>query len=230
MDKSNRLDQYRGKLTAGQIACGMNHAIANAKRLISDAELLLENGKYASASGLAILAIEEYGKLGILRGLATATKDEDLRYWWKAYRTHTQKNLFLLLPPLIASGAKQLDDLMPMFSDHITPRIIDNLKQIGFYTDCLANAQWSVPTEVINVKIVEFIVSFSKSIVWKRHEVTEKEIDLWIKHIGPVLNSDWQTMKGALEDFFIEMRNSGLMKEDIDDFGSFLHKEKYWKH
>lgn len=230
MKIDRHLNQYHGKLSAAQVASGMNHSLANAKRLISDAELLLANNRYPSALGLAILAIEEYGKVPILRSLTTAKTDEDIEYWWKAYRTHTKKNLALMFPEMVASGAKHFEDFISMFSQREFPRVIDNLKQISFYTDCLGKVHWSVPTEVINEELVKAVVNYSKHYVWKIVEVTEMEIQLWVKHIGPVLSADLPTMKSALEDFCMELKNAGLLKEDIKINYELLHKEIYWKH
>jgi AbiV family abortive infection protein len=44
-------------------ATGQTAIIANAARLLKDAKLLLDHGRYASAFALAILALEEIGKV-----------------------------------------------------------------------------------------------------------------------------------------------------------------------
>ena len=67
-----RLNQYCGPLSPSQIAAGINAARANAMRLLEDAKLLAGSGRYASATALAILSIEEGGKDGILRELSYA--------------------------------------------------------------------------------------------------------------------------------------------------------------
>ena len=46
----------------------MNAARRNARRLAEDAKLLLEAGRYPTATALAVLSIEESGKMSILRG------------------------------------------------------------------------------------------------------------------------------------------------------------------
>ena len=41
--------------------------------------------------------------------------------------------------------------MSPLFdetSDH--PFVLDNLKQLGFYTDCLGKATWALPWKVID--------------------------------------------------------------------------------
>jgi hypothetical protein len=62
----SRLDQYKGRLTAAQLAEGMNAATENARHLVRDAVMLLEAGRFPTAASLAALAIEEAGKPAIL--------------------------------------------------------------------------------------------------------------------------------------------------------------------
>ena len=67
---SKGLDSYSGRLTASEIAAGMNAARRNAQRLCSDASLLLEQERYPSAAALAVLSIEEAGKTSTLQALS----------------------------------------------------------------------------------------------------------------------------------------------------------------
>jgi AbiV family abortive infection protein len=53
----------------------MNAATKNAGRLAKDAANLLESGSFATAASIAILSIEEAGKVSILRTLALAKSD-----------------------------------------------------------------------------------------------------------------------------------------------------------
>jgi AbiV family abortive infection protein len=158
-----KLDAYRGSLTPAQIAEGINHAAHNARRLVEDAELLIDSGRFPSACSLAALAIEEAGKVSILRELALARSDSEVRGSWKRYRSHTQKNVTWLLPQLASSGASKLADFKPLFEDGAEhPELLDQVKQLGFYTDCLGEAHWSVPDEVIDEKLARSIVGTAK--------------------------------------------------------------------
>src|SRR5713101_6953648 len=65
-----RFDQFGGRLSASQIAAGMNAAEDNAARLLADAQLLLNAGRYPTAASVAILCIEEAAKVSILRRTA----------------------------------------------------------------------------------------------------------------------------------------------------------------
>ncbi len=203
-----RLNSYKGRLSATQIAQGMNVAARNAQRLNGDAKLLLENGRFPSAASLAILAIEEAGKLSILRGLSIAPDEKILKSSWKDYRTHTAKNTAWIIVDLVSKGAKELDDFRPMFdrdSDHTV--ILDALKQIGFYTDCLGNAHWSEPHEIIDGALAKGLVDIAQMLVPTK-ETCVREIELWVQHVAP----HWGTggmAHGALR-FYDALRDEGI--------------------
>jgi len=163
----------------------MNAAERNARRLLEDAETLLLARRFPSAASLAILSIEEAGKVSILRGLAVAKSAGDLAAAWKDYRSHTAKNVAWILPQLAASGARCLDDLRALYdetSDH--PHVLDQLKQIAFYTDCLGQAHWTVPDEVVDGQLAEMLVGIAR-IFAKARVHSARAVELWIEHIGP---------------------------------------------
>lgn len=219
-----RLDQYKGQLSASQIAEGMNAATRNAKRLAEDAELLLQEKRFSGATSLAILSIEESGKQSILRELSLSRDDKELKEAWKDYRSHTKKNVLWILPDLVKTGARNLEDLRPIFQENAEhPYILDQVKQISFYSDCLGNAHWSIPEEVIAEGIAKMMVWLAKIFVSKK-EVTEKEIELWIKHLGPVWKKNMNWMKQALENWYKEMREYDLTPESTNkiDFIDFI--------
>ena len=141
-----RLEQYKGSLDSGQIAEGMNAALKNASRLADAASLLLKHGDYALAASLSTLSIEESGKLPILRALAVACDDKEIVDCWRQYRSHTKKNVMWPFFDLFARGARCLNDFTSLFDkDGEHPFLLDQVKQIGFYSDCLGKAHWSVP-------------------------------------------------------------------------------------
>ena len=223
MKMKKKLNAYKGKLTPAQIAKGINAAKRNAKRLLDDAKLLLEAKRYPSAASLSILSIEESGKVTVLRSIALARNDKEIKDCWKDYRSHTKKNVAWLLPQLVAQGARRLDDFQPLFdenSDH--PYVLDQLKQIGFYTDCLGNSHWSIPEEVIDEQLARMLVKIA-SIFAKDTETTPKEIELWIKHIGPVWMSNAAWMKKALANWYTEMQQHGLVSEGENEMEKFIY-------
>lgn len=222
---NKKLNAFRGILTPAQIAEGINAANSNAKRLTSDAERLLVSGSFATAASLAILAIEEGGKIPILRTIALAKSELEVKDCWKDYRSHTQKNVSWIFPQLVANGARKLEDFRKLFDkdlDH--PYLLDQIKQLGFYTDCLGNAHWSQPTEVISKELAVSLLQTAQLLIHNR-ECTEREIELWVEHIGPVWKRDLEWMKQALINWSNAMQREGLMSSEENSMEKFIRKE-----
>jgi AbiV family abortive infection protein len=105
------LQQYSARLSPEQIAAGMNAAMRNAKRLYADAELLLQAGRFPTACSIAVLSIEEAGKVAILRRLSLARDDQKAKEIWREYRDHQAKNLMWIVRELASNGAKTIEEL-----------------------------------------------------------------------------------------------------------------------
>jgi AbiV family abortive infection protein len=214
------IEPYRGQLSPKEIAHGMNAAGRNAKRLLKDAKLLNEAKRFPTACSLAILSIEESGKLSILRSIATAQDEKELRRRWKEYRDHQMKNVMWIITELAGKGARTLDDLKPIFdreSEH--PAILDTVKQIGFYTDCNGQGHWSEPDSVVDEGLAQKMLDIAE-ILTPKHETTEREVELWIAHVGP----HWGTpemKKGAVE-FYKAMLMEGLTQHRVEEVEQFF--------
>lgn len=180
-----KLKQYRGFLTTEQVAAGMTCAKQNAKRLADDAQLLFTSERYPSALSLAVLSLEESGKAMILREMATATTEKEILELWKRYRRHTEKHSLTLMPERIAKGARRASEFRECVDDTAQDEkeTYDALKQLGFYTDCLGKAHWSIPAEVIDHKLADMLVRFAAAASSQGHETTPREIELWVMHM-----------------------------------------------
>jgi len=217
-----KLDQFRGKLTPAKIAAGMTAACANAHRLAKAARLLLENGHYALSASIAAISIEEAGKPTILRALAMATSEQQLSQCWRDFRTHTRKNLMWLLPQLVSQGARKLDDFRPLFEDDAEhPFLLDQVKQIGFYTDCLGKAHWSIPSDVIDKSLATMMVSIAE-ILGKEKSHSETEVQLWIKHMAHVQKRPKELVEHALAQWYKDMQAHGLLPEGKNEMEDFI--------
>lgn len=221
---SKKLNAYRGPLSAAEIAVGMNVANDNAFRLVEDAQTLLDAGRCPTAASLAVLSIEESGKVSILRQLATAATKEEVAAAWKSYRSHTRKNVQWLLPELAMKGARKLENFRPLFEvDAEYPFVLDQVKQLGFYTDCLGNRHWSVPIDVVEEKLAHGLVQIAKLLVCKR-ESTVEEIELWIRHIGAAPKDDLPAMQRALARWYSAMQDAGLRPGEINEMDRFINQ------
>lgn len=218
LDLMNTAVPYRGKLSAEQVAAGMNAAARNAARLVKDAEILFESKRYPTAAALAALAIEEAGKLPILRALAVAKNNDAIKDGWKSYRSHETKNVLWLFPLYVLSGIRTLDGFRPLFHpDSKHRKRLDELKQRGFYTDCIGKAGWSEPDLFIDGQIAAFVIRTARSLT-KEHPFTKREIELWIEHVGLDLG---KAKPEDLKKFWSAMTQEGLAYADID-VDSFL--------
>ena len=200
---------------------GMNAATNNARRLAQDARLLLDNKRWPTASSVAVLSIEESGKVVILRRFLTAKTDE-IKGLWKEYRSHTKKNINWILPELVAKGARHIDDFIPMVdsaSDH--PEVLDATKQIGFYTDCLGNTHWSLPSEVIDEALANSLVTAAEILSPERN-ISVRELELWVEHLGPVWNKNPDWMKQALVNWYAAMQAEGLVPTGQNKMQDFV--------
>lgn len=209
-----KLNSYKGILNPSQIADGINASQRNAKRLLADAKILLDAERYPSAAALSILSIEESGKIPILRLLSLSRTNEESLKIWKDYRSHTKKNILWSFPEIFIQGARKLDDFKPVFdntSEH--PYLLDQLKQISFYTDCLGEAHWSEPTAVINKKLATQLISIAE-ILASTTEVSSDEIELWIKNFRNVDFSDLIKSKEALLHWYYDMQVAGLLPKN----------------
>jgi AbiV family abortive infection protein len=223
--KSARLPQHRGGLSCSQIAAGMNVALANAHRLWSDAALLAEHGRTPSAVALAILSIEESGKVPLLRQLALATDDPERREFWKAYRNHRQKNTLWIFGQLVAKGGRTLEDLRRIVdpdSDH--PDTLDNLKQLCLYTDCFIDGKWSSPNDLAISEIAPYLLTMAE-VLSQAREVTSLEVELWQKHLLPVKGGTFEASKRAVADWYAELQLRGLATVATEELDAFLGHE-----
>jgi AbiV family abortive infection protein len=218
-----RLDQYSGKLTAEKIAEGMNVAQQNASRLAADARLLFDNGRYSSALALAILSIEEVGKGPILRAIAVASDQTDLKSGWRDYRSHTKKNVLWPLLDLFRSGARRASDFGKLFNDDAEhPQLLENIKQLCFYTDCLSNCHWSVPQQIIERDLTLAIFNTAE-ILTKPREIRTEEIELWIQYLKPHWKQGDAARATALFDWDKEVRRRGIAEDGLT-IEEFFHQ------
>ena len=226
--KHNLLQQYKRRLTPAQAAEGIQVAMQNAKSLLADAELLLENERWPRACALAILAIEEAGKPEIIRGVLLARSDEELKPEWQTYRSHIKKNVAWILPRLVSEGARFLEDFRPLFdesNDHAS--LLEAVKQIAFYSDSCGDCHWSLPSDVIEQKLAETMVSIAKILIPDQPGAmsTEAELELWVKHLRPVWKQNMEAMKSALLQCYAEAEEQGVLsgKHSSEDMAQFLN-------
>jgi AbiV family abortive infection protein len=206
----SQLQPYAGRLTLEQITEGIAVAQVNADRLLDDAKVLLETGRHPSATALAILSIEERGKVVILKRLALVSDPADVKAVWREYRSHRAKNAGWIIPELVGRGARTMSAMAAgVDSNAEHTAVLDALKQVSFYTDCLGNRHWSVPKEVIDKSIAQSIVAAAEA-MWGGRAVTLRELELWAQIVGPHYN------KPAMMDAVVRWQRA-MVTEGLSD-------------
>ena len=88
--------------------------------------------------------------------------------------------------------------------------MLDQLKQLGFYSDCFGDAHWSEPARVIDENLAKSLVGIA-NLLANEKIVTEREIELWVER--PVYGAPLGQMKAALLNWYAAMRQNGLWED-----------------
>lgn len=196
----------------------------NASRLLADAEILLQAGRHASASALAILAIEELGKVQIIKTIVLCAEGSSLKQGWKEYRSHRAKNVMWILPKLAAEGARTMMELQEATEiDGAHTSMLDTVKQLCLYTDCFNESpRWSEPSNAADPGFAPAIIGTAK-MLYRERGTSTRELQLWIKIVKPHYNKP--TMTKALLAFQREAVREGLATMSPESLEAFLRGE-----
>ena len=218
---AERFHRFEGRLNPSDIAAGINAAKRNALRLVSDARMLLDAGRRTSAAALAALAIEEAGKPSILRSIALAKTDDEAKKEWRRFRSHRSKNGMWIVRGLLADGARHLWDFFKVGdekSDHT--KILDRAKQFCLYVDYIGAGKWSEPAEYEEHRGTSGLVEIAESLMASVDEVTTREIELWVEHLGPVFGTPFATH--GLLNWHDALLQEGLTAVTREEFRAFV--------
>jgi AbiV family abortive infection protein len=218
--RERALTQYWGDLAADGIAVGINVARRNARRLADDAKALLDLGRLPSATALAILSLEESGKPLVLRRIALASDAANLKEAWRDFRRHTVKNSHSILPDIVRGGGRSLEDFRPAVEGGEHSQMLDAVKQIALYADCLGTGgNWSDPDVVIDRSLAEEMVGLA-DVMAQGPTVSVREIQLWIEHVGPHYGS--ADMARSVVAFQAALQAEGLTDTSAEQLAAFM--------
>jgi AbiV family abortive infection protein len=177
------------------------------------------------AASLAILAIEEAGKVSLIRELLVLP-DSDLKMAWRRYRSHTEKNVIGSFFDHV-NASPNLEDFRPLFEKtNDNPRVLDAVKQLGFYSDCLGSCHWSVPAEVVNEPLAQSLLLTVRTLIptGECAMQTAPELELWVKHLRPVWGREMPAMKRGIIDCYQEASDSGVLRggHTVEEMVRFL--------
>jgi AbiV family abortive infection protein len=221
-----KLNPYLGRLTPESAAAGIQAAVQNARSLLADAGILIEHNRWPRSASLAVLAIEEAGKVALIRGILVSSTPQELRDEWRAYRCHTQKSVMWVFEAYVTENPN-IEDFRPLYSsENDAPGILDAIKQLGFYSDCLGTAHWSIPDSAVDERLALQLRHTAQALVPQGDSAmsTAAELHLWVKHLKPVWRKEMLLMKQALIACYQEAADLGVLRgtQSPEDMLRFL--------
>ena len=202
---------YKGKINSAEAALGMRHAASNGARLLEDAQSLFAAGRFPSATALAILAIEEFGKIGQIRSIFISDNAAALKSSWRAFRSHTAKNVLWTASNMDWSRSEFLGNVFALSSPASAhPALGDLIKQLSFYVDLLANGQWSVPAEVIDAAMAERFIASAQYLQRVSSPECEEELDIFAGVVKRYVEHTLESAEAMQADYYQRLQEAGL--------------------
>lgn len=180
-------NQYKNSITIEDARLGIVATLNNAKELLEDAVLLLNNKRYPRAVSLGILAIEEYGKIEKIKNLLIS--GQFVSKSWKEVRNHMSKNFYWQIPIIKALGINDEVKIRELISSNSDgTKFLDQLKQICFYTEAVhiddsSKCIWWQPSIITDKEVATFYLDLANTIVLDDGiEWTEKSLNIFVSH------------------------------------------------
>ncbi len=108
LKKSKTTKDPATELTKEQIVEGNKECVSNANRILADARLLGDHGRYRAAYLMTLHASEELGKAMWLR-IALNQKPTDWTKWWLAFKNHAHKQALSKLAREIVHNTEEYE-------------------------------------------------------------------------------------------------------------------------
>ncbi len=141
-----------GYVTPVEIQKGIYYCIQNVVDILEDYNLLLENNRYTRALALSISALEEMGKISVLRSINRLPKNKQkLRsIEWNKFYEHQHKSSLGLFNTVRDEYKTTIDSII--FSASFVNEqavLTEDLRQMALYTSYSASKKtWYSPREV----------------------------------------------------------------------------------
>ena len=153
---------------------GFQNCIQNAQELCEEAELLLNNKRYARAYALTLICFEEIGKLLVFLGGAYHGPGDKVlwRKFWKRFRSHTLKRTRVSLMEMFSLSSTTAERT---FLEMKTEPEAEGLKQSALYVDYIDD-NITCPSELWGER--------SRSLVEESLKLARNRLKLFSKQFG----------------------------------------------
>lgn len=204
----------RMDLTLEQIARAMNAARRNSRALIEDARILLAAGRRARAAALAILSIEESGKVDVFRCLVGARDAQERLEFLKDLTSHRVKNAHWII------GALRESYPFPMLmrtaiqgSDGAHTAYLDKLKQAALYTDFDAEGACKEPESVVSHALARELIHCASELA-SDAITTARELELLRRHLTTC--ESFEQLPATFAAYYHDLMAEGLWSGDVE--------------
>lgn len=151
--------RYNDKLTIPEIAAGIEATIANMEALVEAARLLLDAGNAGPAFGLAVMSLEEAGKLHVLRAMCQrgGVPNAQWRKLWASFRSHQYKSSGGLMDSYSDDVRGDPETVLELALGHAeSTDQVEAARQWSFYVDFdAATRTWNRPPEFDEQKALD---------------------------------------------------------------------------
>lgn len=207
---------YNKAVDVELVANGISKALTNANELLSDAKLLLNNGRFARSVSLSILAIEERGKVELLKALLLWDVGK-IASGWREANSHKKKNFmwgYPLLKMLDVREKEVVERLTGPGSD--LSEYLDRTKQLGFYVDAIVSnsgkPHWLLPSEYFTPEAAQLFYGVADSVITDEGiDWTPDALRVFVKHATLV---DKEAKMKDLVPFYTDLKDKNLISEE----------------
>ncbi len=167
---------------------------------------MLKHDRFPSATSLAIIGVEELGKMAILLNLTLAKNEEIKKKLADAFTSHKKKTTACLSP--------YFSRISQSFPINIANGLNES-KKVGFYID-YKDGQWLKPSEAFDKETAEKFINIIKLLL-SMSDYPPEHFNLWKKHLcSSEMDCETNKRKG-LENLFEEAHKLGLPPEGTNN-------------
>src|SRR3712207_4707510 len=207
---NNSSKTLNDKLTLEQLFEGIQVILNNAQSLSEDATLLFEAGRYPRAASLAILSIEEFGKIFIVAKMAISEDKETLAGLWKDFQRHTAKNFPGVIVNRFLAGDRTIDDLLTNVKDGVGD--LNDIKKQGLYVDYSGDERWLIPSVVITSSVADHYIQLARGL--RLEGLTFENFELIIKNFKSLSGASSEVKRQALFELALKQKLSDTRSEE----------------
>lgn len=206
--------------TPEQIADAMNATRRNGRALVEEARILFDAGRYARAAALAVLAVEEAGKVDVLRCLVMARDTKERSSFARELTNHRAKNAHWIIgvlrrklpfPMLMATALEGKEGEHSLY--------LERFKQSAFYTDVAQDGSCRNPVDAVDKNFANELINCADELTVDI-VTTARELELLRQHLDSC--ESFEDLTDAIHNYLCALKVEGHLFGDPESLMSQL--------